>query len=61
MRVVDKVVNLYGRIDILVNNGAEQHKNSYIENIDETRLDRVFRTNIFSFFFLTRLVFTSLI
>lgn len=53
-RVVDEVVNAYGKIDILVNNAAEQHKSSSIEEIDEQRLERVFRTNIFSHFFMTR-------
>lgn len=53
-RVVDEVVNVYGRIDILINNAAEQYKASSVEEIDEERLERVFRTNIFSYFFLTR-------
>ena len=51
---VDEVVNAYGRIDILVNNAAEQYKASSVEEIDEERLERVFRTNIFSYFFMTR-------
>lgn len=55
-RVVDEVVNAYGRIDILVNNAAEQYEASSVEEINEERLERVFRTNIFSYFFLTRLV-----
>ncbi|KAH8490945.1 hypothetical protein H0E87_023178 [Populus deltoides] len=53
-RVVDEVVNAYGRIDILVNNAAEQYECSSVEEIDEQRLERVFRTNIFSYFFMTR-------
>ncbi|KAK7337799.1 hypothetical protein VNO77_18386 [Canavalia gladiata] len=53
-KVVDEVVNAYGRIDILVNNAAEQHENDSVEEIDESRLERVFRTNIFSYFFITR-------
>lgn len=53
-RVVDEVVNNYGRIDILVNNAAEQYECSSIQEIDEPRLERVFRTNIFSYFFTTR-------
>lgn len=52
--VVDQVVNAYGRVDILVNNAAEQYKAASVEDIDEERLVRVFRTNIFSYFFLTR-------
>ncbi|KAK3441663.1 hypothetical protein EUGRSUZ_B01992 [Eucalyptus grandis] len=53
-KVVDEVVNSFGRIDILVNNAAEQYKCSTIEEIDEARLERVFRTNIFAQFFITR-------
>lgn len=53
-RVVDEVVKAYGRIDILINNAAEQYKSSSVEDIDEDRLLRVFRTNIFSYFFTTR-------
>lgn len=53
-RVVDEVVNAFGRIDVLVNNAAEQYKASSIEDIDEERLERVFRTNIFAYFFMAR-------
>ncbi|XP_041016514.1 NADPH-dependent aldehyde reductase 1, chloroplastic-like isoform X2 [Juglans microcarpa x Juglans regia] len=52
--VVDEVVNAYGRIDILVNKAAEQHKTTSVEEIDEERLERVFRTNVFSYFFTVR-------
>lgn len=53
-RVVDEVVNVFGRIDVLVNNAAEQYKASSVEDIDEERLERVFRTNIFAYFFMAR-------
>ncbi|KAK8589298.1 hypothetical protein V6N13_088147 [Hibiscus sabdariffa] len=53
-KVVDDVVKAYGRIDILVNNAAEQYETSSVEEIDEERLLRVFRTNMFSYFFMTR-------
>lgn len=53
-RVVEEVVNAYGRIDVLVNNAAEQYESASVEEIDEPRLERVFRTNIFSYFFVTR-------
>ncbi|KAI3440429.1 RING-type domain-containing protein [Psidium guajava] len=59
-RVVDEVVNTYGRIDILVNNAAEQYKCSTVEEIDEARLERVFRTNIFSYFFMVRHALTHM-
>ncbi|XP_075656519.1 NADPH-dependent aldehyde reductase 1, chloroplastic-like [Castanea sativa] len=53
-RVVDEAVNAYGQIDILINNAAEQYKSCSVEEIDEERLERVFRTNIFSYFFTVR-------
>ncbi|KMT13788.1 hypothetical protein BVRB_4g081620 [Beta vulgaris subsp. vulgaris] len=53
-RVVDEVVNAFGRIDILVNNCAEQYERSTIEEVSEQKLERVFRTNIFSHFLVTR-------
>ncbi|PRQ42154.1 putative short-chain dehydrogenase/reductase SDR [Rosa chinensis] len=37
-RVVEEVVKAYGRIDILVNNAAEQYKTSSVEDIDEARI-----------------------
>ncbi|GAB4843441.1 Glucose and ribitol dehydrogenase [Ancistrocladus abbreviatus] len=46
--VIDEVVSRYGRIDILVNNAAEQHLSNSVEEITEERLERTFRTNIFS-------------
>ncbi|VFQ98753.1 unnamed protein product [Cuscuta campestris] len=52
-KVIESVVNAYGRIDVLVNNAGEQYEGS-IEEIDEPRLLRVFRTNIFSQIFLAK-------
>ncbi|OMO86949.1 Short-chain dehydrogenase/reductase SDR [Corchorus olitorius] len=53
-RVVDVVVENFGKIDILVNNAAEQYFYTSIEEISETDLERTFRTNIFSYFFMCR-------
>lgn len=55
-QVVDLVVKEYGRIDVLVNNAAEQHKTNTVEEITEQQLERVFRTNVFSQFFLVRYI-----
>ncbi|XP_076888422.1 glucose and ribitol dehydrogenase-like [Bidens hawaiensis] len=54
--VVDQVVAKYGCIDVLVNNPAVQYYvYSYtLEEITEERLEKVFRTNIFSHFFMSR-------
>ncbi|KAL8242801.1 hypothetical protein R6Q59_013103 [Mikania micrantha] len=54
--VVVKVVAKYRHIDVLVNNLAVQYYvySSTLEEITEERLETVFRTNIFSYFFMTR-------
>jgi NAD(P)-dependent dehydrogenase (short-subunit alcohol dehydrogenase family) len=51
---VKRTVKQFGRLDILVNNAAEQHPQKSLEAISEKQLVRTFRTNIFSFFFLAK-------
>jgi NAD(P)-dependent dehydrogenase (short-subunit alcohol dehydrogenase family) len=51
---VKQTVDELGGLDILVNNAAEQHPQESIEDISAEQLERTFRTNIFSFFFLTK-------
>ncbi|KAJ3704572.1 hypothetical protein LUZ61_008277 [Rhynchospora tenuis] len=53
-KVIDEVINAHGQIDILVNNAAEQYVQTSIQEISEEQLERVFRTNIFSYFFMTK-------
>ncbi len=43
-----------GRIDILVNNAAEQHVVEDFSTIDERQFERTFRTNVFGAFHLTK-------
>ncbi len=50
---VQEVARKFGRLDILVNNAAEQHPEKSILDISEEHLVATFRTNIFSMFFLT--------
>jgi NAD(P)-dependent dehydrogenase (short-subunit alcohol dehydrogenase family) len=52
--VVRQVVGAFGRIDILVNNAAEQHLVERLEDLSDEQLERTFRTNIFGQFYLTR-------
>jgi len=53
-QVVDRIVREYGRLDIVVNNAAEQHPQPSIENISEQQLLQTFKTNLFSMFYLTK-------
>jgi len=55
-QVVAKTVETFGQVDILVNNAAEQHPQKGIEDITSEQLERTFKTNIFSFFHLTKAV-----
>jgi NAD(P)-dependent dehydrogenase (short-subunit alcohol dehydrogenase family) len=51
---VDRVVNELGGINILVNNAAWQQERESLEEISQEQLLKTFRTNIFSFFYLTK-------
>lgn len=53
-QLVAKVIATYGRIDILVNNAAEQHPQKNLEDITNAQLEKTFKTNIFAMFYLTR-------
>lgn len=48
--VARRVVQEFGRIDVLVNNAAEQHMQENLEDISDEQLERTFRTNIFGQF-----------
>jgi NAD(P)-dependent dehydrogenase (short-subunit alcohol dehydrogenase family) len=52
--VTEMVKNTFGKIDILVNNAAEQHAWSSIEDVTHQQLERTFRTNIFSMFYMVQ-------
>lgn len=52
--IVKRALDEFGRIDVLVNNAAEQHEQESLEKITCEQLERTFRTNIFSMFFLTK-------
>ena len=51
---VERVHEEFGRIDILVNNAAEQHEVEDPAELSSEQLERTFRTNVFSFFHMTR-------
>jgi NAD(P)-dependent dehydrogenase (short-subunit alcohol dehydrogenase family) len=51
---VAAVLRRFRRLDVLVNNAAEQHPQKSLSKITDQQLERTFKTNIFSFFRLTR-------
>ncbi|WP_066388646.1 SDR family oxidoreductase [Neobacillus mesonae] len=51
---IQKTVNELGGLDVLVNNAGEQHPQPGIEEISPEQLEKTFRTNIFSLFYLTK-------
>src|SRR3989440_9454811 len=53
-KAVDQTMKNFGRLDVVVNNAAEQHPQDSIEKITKKQLERTFRTNIFAMFYLTK-------
>jgi NAD(P)-dependent dehydrogenase (short-subunit alcohol dehydrogenase family) len=51
---VERTFEEFSRIDILVNNAAEQHEVDDPVELDTAQLERTFRTNVFSYFHMTR-------
>lgn len=53
-RTVARVVRHFGKLDILVNNAGEEHPKDRLEEITRRQLEKTFRTNVYSCFFMTR-------
>jgi NAD(P)-dependent dehydrogenase (short-subunit alcohol dehydrogenase family) len=53
-KVVEGVIDKWGRLDILVNNAGEQHPDKDITDITVEQLQRTFQTNIFSMFYMVQ-------
>lgn len=58
--VVSNIIEEWGKIDILVNNAAEQHAQNSILDITSQQLERTFKTNIFGMFYMTKAVLPHL-
>jgi NAD(P)-dependent dehydrogenase (short-subunit alcohol dehydrogenase family) len=53
-QAVRQTVQELGGLNVLVNNAAEQHEAESLTDISAEQLERTFRTNIFSMFYLTQ-------
>lgn len=49
-----KTVDEFGKLNILVNNAAEQHPVDDFKDLDFEMMEKTFRTNIFSMFYLSK-------
>ncbi len=52
--LVERTIEEFGKLDIVVNNAGEQHPDKSITNITEAQLQRTFQTNIFAMFYLVQ-------
>lgn len=53
-KLVQKTLDEFGKIDILVNNAAVQYPTENIEDITAEQWDKTFRTNIYSVFYMSK-------
>jgi NAD(P)-dependent dehydrogenase (short-subunit alcohol dehydrogenase family) len=53
-KAIEETHKQLGGLNILINNAAEQHVKDSLEEITAEQLERTFRTNIFSMFYLTQ-------
>lgn len=53
-KIVDRTLKRFGKIDILVNNAATHYSIDDISKITTKMLDKTFKTNFYSYFFLTK-------
>lgn len=54
IEAINETIRLFGKLDILINNAAEQHPEKHLDDITEQSLTDTFRTNVFAMFFLTK-------
>lgn len=52
--LVKKVIDVFGRVDILVNNAAIHYQAEKLEDISTEQLKKTFETNFYSYFWVTK-------
>lgn len=53
-QAIQRTIDEFKRLDILVNNAAVQYPQESLEKISSEQLERTFRTNIFSYFYMAK-------
>lgn len=53
-QVVEQTIKQFGKLDILVNNAAEQHVQDSLDHITSEQMEKTFQTNFFSVFYLSK-------
>lgn len=53
-KIVRETIKEFGKLDVLVNNAAEQHPVKEFEDITDEQLKKTFETNIFGYFYMIR-------
>jgi NAD(P)-dependent dehydrogenase (short-subunit alcohol dehydrogenase family) len=53
-KAVKQTVKEFGKLDVLINNAAEQHEQTDLKDISKQQLQQTFETNIFSMFYMTK-------
>jgi NAD(P)-dependent dehydrogenase (short-subunit alcohol dehydrogenase family) len=51
---IARTLKEFNRLDVLINNAAEQHEQEDVEDISEEQLAETFRTNLFGYMFMTQ-------
>ena len=52
--IVQKTIDKYGKIDVLVNNAGVQYQQDTLENISNEQFDWTMKVNVYAMFYLTR-------
>lgn len=52
--IVNRTLERFDQLDILINHAGEQYQTNSLEDITDESLDKIFRVNVFSMFYLTR-------
>ena len=52
--IVERTVEEFGKLDILVSNAAHQNRKKSLEDVTDEEFDRTFKTNVYAYFRLAR-------